>query len=146
MAATVVVRRTTMKNTNASRFRRFCCYAADATSSCSSTCIYDQESKSPKPSSSVILHRERVNKVFGKWSSWLLARFVKFFITTHLPFRRSCVEGRRLQRELCQAGRRIHLVIIVKELQVMYGSCSQIMSYIFNILICICMILLDSML
>jgi hypothetical protein len=34
----------------------------------------------------------------------------------------------------------------LKESQVMYDSCSQIMSYIFNMLICIDMILLDNLL
>jgi hypothetical protein len=45
------------------------CYAAKPISSCSSTCIRDQESRSPKPSSSTILHQERANKVFEKQSS-----------------------------------------------------------------------------
>jgi hypothetical protein len=65
VAATVVATRTATKNTNTSRFHRFCYSAADATSSHSSTCIYDWESGSPEPSSSVILHWERMNKVFG---------------------------------------------------------------------------------
>jgi hypothetical protein len=64
----------------------------------------------------------------------------------HLPLRRSRAEGRRLQRELRQADRRLHSVVIVKEPQVMYGSCSQIMSYIFNMLICVDMTLLDNLL
>jgi hypothetical protein len=63
-----------------------------------------------------------------------------------LPLHRSRAEGRRLQRELHQADHRLHPVIIVKELQVTYGSCSQIMSYIFNMLICVGMILLDNLL
>jgi hypothetical protein len=60
--------------------------------------------------------------------------------------RRSCTEGHRLQRELCQADRRLHPIIAIKELQVTYGSCSQIISYIFNMLICVGMILLDNLL
>jgi hypothetical protein len=52
----------------------------------------------------------------------------------------------RPQCKLRQADRRLHLVIIVKEPQVTYGSCSQIMSYIFNMLICVVMILLDNLL
>jgi hypothetical protein len=56
-----------------------------------------------------------VNKVFGKQSSRLLARFVKFFTTAHLPLRRSRAEGHRLQRELHQPDRRLHPVVIVKE-------------------------------
>jgi hypothetical protein len=63
-----------------------------------------------------------------------------------LPLRRSRAEGRRLQRELHQADHRLHPVVIVKEPQVTYGSCSQIMSYIFNMLICLGMILLDNLL
>jgi hypothetical protein len=65
---------------------------------------------------------------------------------TRLPLRRSRAEGHRLQRKLHQADRRLHPVFIVKEPQVTYDSCSQIMSYIFNMLICVCMILLDNLL
>jgi hypothetical protein len=68
---------------------------------------------------------------------------------THLPLRLSCAEGHRLQCEFCQADRadcRLHLIVIINELQDTYGSCSQIMSYIFNILICVGMILLDNLL
>jgi hypothetical protein len=61
------------ENTNTSRFRRFCCCTAEATLSRSSMCICDLESRSPEPSSSAILHRERVNKVFGKRSLRLLS-------------------------------------------------------------------------
>jgi hypothetical protein len=129
-----------------SRFCRFCCCAAEATSSRSSTCICNQESRSPEPSSSAILHRERANKVFGKRSSRLLARFVKFSTMARLPLHRSRAEGHRLQRELRQADHCLHPVVIVRKLQVTYGSCSQIMSYIFNMLIRICMILLDNLL
>jgi hypothetical protein len=125
---------------------RHCCCAAEATSSHSSTCICDRESRSPKPSSSAILHRERANKIFGKRFSRLLARFIKFFTTARLPLHRSRAEGCHLQCELRQADRRLHLVVIVKEQQVTYGSYSQIMSYIFNMLICVCMFLLDNLL
>jgi hypothetical protein len=133
------------ENTNTSRFYRFCCCAAETTSSCSSMCICDWESRSLKSSSLAILHQERVNKVFGKRSSRLLAHFVKFFTTARLPLRRSCVEGHYLQHELRQADRRLHL-IVVREPQVTYGSSSQIISYIFNMLICVGMILRDSLL
>jgi hypothetical protein len=109
-------------------------------------CICDRENMSPEPSSSAVLHQKKVNKVFGKQSLRLLAHFVKFFTTARLPLRRSCAEGRRLQRELHQADRCLHPVVIVKELQVTYGSCSQIMFYIFNMLICVGMILLDNLL
>jgi hypothetical protein len=104
------------ENTNASRFHRFCCCAAEPTSSRSLTCICDWESMFLKSSSPVILHRERVNKVFGKRSSRLLARFVKFFTMPCLPLRRSHAEGRRLQRELRQVDRRLHPFIIVNDL------------------------------
>jgi hypothetical protein len=90
--------------------------------------------------------KERVNKVFGKRSSWLLARFIKLFTTARLPLHQSRAEGYRLHRELHQADRRLHPVIIVKELQVTYSFCSQIMAYIFNILIYVGMILLDNLL
>ncbi len=55
-------------------------------------------------------------------------------------------KGRHLQREIRQADHRLHSVIIIKELQVTYGSCSQIMYYIFNMLIYAGMILLDNLL
>jgi hypothetical protein len=122
------------------------CYITKATSSHSSTCIHDWEIRSPEPSSSVILHRERANKVFRKRSLQLLTHFFKFFITTHLPLHRTYVEGRRLQCKLHQVDRRLHSIIIVKELQVTYGFFSQIMSYILNMLICVGMILLDNLL
>jgi hypothetical protein len=64
----------------------------------------------------------------------------------HLPLRWSRAEGRRRQRELRHADRRLHPVIIIKEPQVTYGSCFQIMSYIFNMLICVGIILLDNLL
>jgi hypothetical protein len=57
-----------------------------------------------------------------------------------------CAEDRRLQHELRQADHRLHLIIVVKEQQVTYGLCSKIMSYIFNMLICVGMILLDNLL
>jgi hypothetical protein len=99
------------------------------------------------PSSSAILHQKRANKFFGKRSSRLLPRFFKFFITAHLPLRRTCAEGHRLQRELRQAElRRLHRIVVVMELQVMYGFSSQILSYILNMLICIGMLLLDNLL
>jgi hypothetical protein len=79
------------------------CYAAKATSFRSSMCICDRERRSSEPSSSVILHRESANKVFGKRSSRLLTCFFKFFITARLPLRWTCAEGHRLQCELCQA-------------------------------------------
>jgi hypothetical protein len=43
---------------------RYC--ATKATASRSLICICDRESRSLEPSSSMILHRERMNKVFGK--------------------------------------------------------------------------------
>jgi hypothetical protein len=109
-------------------------------------CICDRESRFLKLSSLAILHRERANKVFGKQSSRLLTRFIKFFTTARLPLHRSRAKGHRLQHELHQVDRRLHPVVVVKESQVTYGSCSQIMSYIFHMLICIGMILLDNML
>jgi hypothetical protein len=65
---------------------------------------------------------------------------------THLPVRRSHTEGRHLQHELCQVNHGLHPIIVIKEPQVTYDSCSQIMSYIFNMLICVGMILLDNLL
>jgi hypothetical protein len=54
--------------------------------------------------------------------------------------------GHRHQCELRQADHHLHPIIVVKEPQVTYGSCSQTMSYIFNIFIYVGMILLDSLL
>jgi hypothetical protein len=116
-------------------FCLLCCCATKTTSSRSSTCICDRESRSLEPSSSTILHRERANKVFGKRSSRLLARFFKFFIMAHLPLRRTRVEGHRLQRKLRQADRHLHPIVIIKEPQITYGYFSQMMSYILNMFI-----------
>jgi hypothetical protein len=63
-----------------------------------------------------------------------------------LPLRRSRVEVHRLQRELRQADRHLHPIVVVKKSQVTYSSCSQITSYLFNMLICLGMILLDNLL
>jgi hypothetical protein len=123
-----------------------CCCVTKTSSSRSSMYICDQESRSSESSSSVILHQERVNKVFGKRSSRLLARFVKFFTTARLPLRRLRVEGRHLQRELRQVDRHLYPIVVINEPQVTYGYWSQIMSYIFNILIYLSMILLDNLL
>jgi hypothetical protein len=65
---------------------------------------------------------------------------------THLPLRRTRAEGHRLQRELRQVDRHLQSIIVVKKSQVTYGSCSQIISYIFNMWICVDMILLDNLL
>jgi hypothetical protein len=65
---------------------------------------------------------------------------------TRLSLLRMGVEGHCLQRELCQVERHLHPIITVKEPQVTYGFSSQIMSYILNMLICVCMILLDNLL
>jgi hypothetical protein len=56
-----------------------------------------------------------------------------------------CTKGRRLQRELRQAEHRLQPIVVIKEPQVTYGYCSQIMSYIFYMLIYVSMILLDSL-
>jgi hypothetical protein len=87
-----------------------------------------------------------VNKAFEKRSSRLLAGFFKFFTMVHLPLHRTQAEGHRLQHKLRQDDRRLHPIIIVKEPPVTYGSYSQIMSYIFNMWICVDMILLDNLL
>jgi hypothetical protein len=55
-------------------------------------------------------------------------------------------ECRRLQRELRQADRRLHPIVVIMEPQVTYVFFSQIMSYILNMLICVGMILLDNLL
>jgi hypothetical protein len=55
-------------------------------------------------------------------------------------------EGHHLQCELHQANRRrLHPIVVIMEPQVTYSFFSQIMSYILNMLICICMILLDNL-
>jgi hypothetical protein len=60
-----------------------------------------------------------------------------------LPLCRTHAKGHRLQCELCQVESHLQQIIIIKEPQIMYGSCSQIMAYIFYMLIRIGMILLD---
>jgi hypothetical protein len=67
-------------------------------------------------------------------------------MTAHLTLHRTRIEGRRLQHELCQADRHLHLIAFIKESQVTYDFSSQIMSYILNMLICVGMILLDNLL
>jgi hypothetical protein len=64
----------------------------------------------------------------------------------HLRLRQMHVGGHRLQRGLHHAERRLHLIVVVKELQITYGFSSQIMSYILNVLIYVGMILLDNLL
>jgi hypothetical protein len=98
---------------------RYC--VIKATSFRSATCIPDRESRSSEPSFSVNLHRERANKVFGKQSLRLLTRFLKLFITAHLPLRRTRAESHCLQHEFRPADHHIHLIVIVREPQVMYG-------------------------
>jgi hypothetical protein len=44
------------------------------------------------------------------------------------------------------ADRHLHPIVIVKELQVTYNFFSQFMSYILNMLVCVCIILLDNLL
>jgi hypothetical protein len=126
------------------RLLRYC--AAKATSSRSSMCIFDRENRSLELSFLAILHRERMNKVFGKRSSRLLTRFFKFFITTRLPLCRTRAEGHRLQREVRQANCRLHPIVAIKEPQVTYGFFFEIISYMLNILICVGIILLDNLL
>jgi hypothetical protein len=140
--------KTTSKHESPSHlvFRLFHCCAANATSSRSLTCIYDQESMSLEPLSSAILHRERGNKLFRKRSLRLFAHFFKFFITVRIPFRRTCAEGHRLQRKLCQADCHLHPIVVVKEPQVTYDLFSQIISYLLHMLIYVGMILLDNLL
>jgi hypothetical protein len=99
-------------------------------------CICDWESRSPEPSSSVILHQERVNNVFGKRSTWLLNRFSKFIITTRLSLHRSHAEPHHISCELHQSMHSLQKSTTVME----------DMSFILDILICVGMILLDSLL
>jgi hypothetical protein len=63
-----------------------------------------------------------------------------------LPLRQTRAEGRCLQRELCQVDHHLHSIVVVKEPQVTYGLSSQITSYIFDMLICVGIILLDNLL
>jgi hypothetical protein len=88
------------------------CCTAKTTPSRLSTCIRDQNSGSPEPSSLAILQRKRANKIFGKRSSRLLTLFFKFFITASLPLRQTRAESRHLQRELCQANCRLHPIVV----------------------------------
>jgi hypothetical protein len=116
------------------------CCIAKTSSSRSSTCICNRVSWSLELSSSVILHRERVNKVFGNdlrdcslassnSSPWLIYLFVGHE-TKVIAFNANPVRT----------------IIVVKEPQITYGFFSQIMSYLSNMLICVGMILLDNLL
>jgi hypothetical protein len=120
------------------------CCATKATSSRSLTCICDRESSSLKPSFSMILHRERGNKAFGKRSTRLLDRFSKFILTACLPLHRSHGESCRINCELRQSMCSLQKSTIIKE--DMYVLNFPIMSYILNILTCVGIILLDSLL
>jgi hypothetical protein len=120
------------------------CCTTKAILSHSSMCICDRESRSLKPSSSVILHWERENKVFEKRSTRLLDRFSKFVITTHLPLHRSRTEPHHINRKLYQFMHGLQKSTTIKEDT--YVLNSRIMSYILNILIYVDMILLDSLL
>jgi hypothetical protein len=74
----------------------------------------------------------------------VLDRFSKFVITTHLPLRQSRAEPRRIYRELHQSVCGPQESTIVKEDTYILNS--QIMSYILNLLICVDIIMLDSLL
>jgi hypothetical protein len=66
VAATKVVRTKNYEPPMYLVFRLLCCCAVKPTSFYSSMYIYDWESRSVEPSSLVILHRERTNKIFEK--------------------------------------------------------------------------------
>jgi hypothetical protein len=55
-------------------------------------------------------------------------------------------KGHRLHHELYQVDRCLYSIVVVKQPQVTYGFSFQIMSYILNMLICVCMILLYNLL
>jgi hypothetical protein len=94
----------------------------------------------------LILHQERVNKVFGKRSTQQLDRFFKFVIMTHLPLRQVYAGHHRLQRAIIQTEWRLFNSIIIEEEEPSYILFSLIMSYMLSLVICIGMILLDNML
>jgi hypothetical protein len=99
--------------------------------------------QSPESSSLAILHREWTNKVFGKWSSWLLNPLL-FVITTRLPLHRSGTEPRHIYRELRLSVCGLQESTAAQEDT--YALNSRIMSYLLNMLICVGMISLDNLL
>jgi hypothetical protein len=123
------------------RLLRYC--AAKSTASWSSVCTCDWESRSLKLSSSAILHQKRVNKIFGKLSSWLLNPLLHVCHTARLPLRRSRAEHHLIYHELHQSMCGLQESTIVQEDT--YVLNSLIMSYILNILTCVGMILLDNL-
>jgi hypothetical protein len=117
---------------------RYC--DAKTISSRSSTCICNRESKSLEPSFSAILHQVWVNKVFGKWSLRLLIHFFKFFIMTHLPLRQMRVEVVAFNANSISQS-----VVFTKLLSSMNHK-SPTISRLKNMLIYVCIILLDNLL
>jgi hypothetical protein len=119
-----------------------CCYASKTSSSRSSTCIYDRENRSSKSSSSAILHPERSNKILGSdirncslASSSSSLQLIYLFVErapSVIAFNVNSVKSIAIFIRSSSSRNR--------------KSCSQIMSYIFNILICVGMILLDNFL
>jgi hypothetical protein len=98
------------------------CCTATTTLSHSSMCIYDRESKSPKPSSSVILHRERANNFLESDLHGCSICFIKFFITAHLPLHRSRAEHHRIYHNLHQSTRGLQEPTVVKEDTYVFNS------------------------
>jgi hypothetical protein len=87
----------------------------------------------------MILHRERVDKVFGSNH-----RDCSLALSSSSPRLVYLFVG-LTRRVIAFNVNFVRPIVIVKEPQVTYGSCSQIMSYIFNILICVGMILLNNL-
>jgi hypothetical protein len=129
-------------------FASSACCAAKSTSPRSLECTCDRESTSMEPSSSAILHREKLNKDFEKCSTWLLNHFIKlsswliYLLTGHTPTIIVC----NMQRAVAETQRFLINPIVIKEEDVTYVLFSQIMSDILIMIIFIGMILLDNIL
>jgi hypothetical protein len=119
-------------------------YCVDkSTSSRSPACTGDWESRSLEPSSLTILHRGGQIRFLESDLYDCSICFIKLFITTHLPLRRSHVEHCHIYHEFCQSMRGLQESTVEK---VTYLLNSQIIFCILNMLICVGMILLDNLL
>jgi hypothetical protein len=120
------------------------CCVVKASSSRSSTCICNRESRSLESSTSVILHQKRANKVFRNDLHDYSIRFIKLFIMTHFPLCWLCIEPHHIYCELRQSTHGLQEYTATQEVMCVFNS--WIMTYILIMLICVGMILLNNLL
>jgi hypothetical protein len=81
----------------------------------------------------MILHQEKMNKVFKSDLHNCSICFIKLFITARISLPRSRVESRRIYKKLCQFARSLQEPTTVEKVTYVFNSL--IMSYILNMLI-----------